>query len=220
MDFIETNEYYGSWYAGVAQDVAHHLDEVHAAFPGKPIVISEYGYCACAPDRPEGDAQRIEIMRSHDAVFRSRDFVSGVIFFCYNDYRTQVGDRGLGSLQQRVHGVVDVYGSRKPSYELLRRESSPIESVTVERVGNKLQLLVRVRRDVPAYRLTGYKVRAVLFGAGNIPVELREVNLPDSAPGSETVVELGFTTFEAPLHIEINVLRPTSFSAFFIDWKP
>ena len=23
------------------------LDEIHAAFPDKPIVISEYGYCAC-----------------------------------------------------------------------------------------------------------------------------------------------------------------------------
>ena len=119
-----------------------------------------------------------------------------------------------------MHGVVDVYGSRKPSYELLRRESSPIESVTVERRENKLQVLVRVRRDFPSYRLTGYKVRAVLFGEGNIPVETHEVNLPDSAPGSETVVELAFSKFEAPLHAEINVLRRTSFSAFFIDWKP
>jgi beta-galactosidase len=220
MDFIETNEYYGSWYAGGAEDVARHLDEIHAAFPGKPIVISEYGYCACAPDRPEGDEQRTKILRSHDAVFRSRDFVGGAIFFCYNDYRTQVGDRGLGSLQQRVHGVVDVYGSRKPSYNLLRRECSPIESVTAERRGNKLQALVKVRRDFPAYHLTGYKVHAVLFGAGNIPVELREVNLPDSAPGSETVVELAFSKFEAPVHVEINILRPTSFSSFLIDWKP
>src|SRR5664279_1724148 len=31
------------------------------------------------------------------------------LFFCYNDYRTHVGDRGMGALQQRVHGVVDVY---------------------------------------------------------------------------------------------------------------
>ena len=33
MDFIETNEYYGSWYPGTAEDVAGHLDEIHAAFP-------------------------------------------------------------------------------------------------------------------------------------------------------------------------------------------
>src|SRR3989442_251055 len=29
MDFIETNEYYGSWYPGTAEDVARHLDEIH-----------------------------------------------------------------------------------------------------------------------------------------------------------------------------------------------
>src|SRR5260370_401965 len=28
-----------------------------------------------------------------------------------DDYRTDVGDRGVGLLQQRVHGVVDVYGA-------------------------------------------------------------------------------------------------------------
>ena len=81
MDFIETNEYYGSWAPGTSDDVARHLDEIHAAFPGKPIVISEYGYCACTPDRPEGDQQRMEIMRSHDVAIRSKEFVSGARHF-------------------------------------------------------------------------------------------------------------------------------------------
>jgi beta-galactosidase len=123
--------------------VARHLNELHAAFPGKPIVVSEYGYCACTPDRPEGDEQRMEILRSHDEVIRSKDFVGGAIFFCYNDYRTHVGDRGAGALRQRIHGVVDLYDTRKPSYDLLRRESSPIESLTVQRQANKFQVLIK-----------------------------------------------------------------------------
>ena len=146
MDFVEANEYYGTWAPGTAADAARYLDEIHAAFPGKPVVISEYGYCACTPDRPEGDDQRIEILRSHDAAFRSKDFVAGAIFFCYNDYRTHMGDRGVGVLQQRVHGVVDVYGARKASYEVLRSESSPIASLTVEHDGNKFHILIRARR--------------------------------------------------------------------------
>ena len=64
------NEYYESWYKGTPADLAHNLDEIHRAFPAKPIVISEYGYCACTPDRPEGDARRIEVLRAHNAVFR------------------------------------------------------------------------------------------------------------------------------------------------------
>ena len=220
MDFIEANEYYGTWAPGTAADAARYLEEIHAAFPGKPVVVSEYGYCACTPERPEGDEQRMEILRSHDAVIRSKDFVAGAIFFCYNDYRTHVGDRGVGSLQQRVHGVVDAYGSRKPSYELLRRESSPIESLTVEHQRNRFQVMIRVRSDLPMYTLRGHKLRGLFFGQGNIPVERQEVDLPDAAPSSETKLELVFTQSETPTHVQFDVLRPTSFSAHCLDWKP
>jgi len=170
----------------------------------------------------------MEILRSHTAAFRSKDFIGGAIFFCYNDYRTQMGDRGVGPLQQRVHGVVDLYGAQKPSYELLRRESSPIESLAVQHQRNKfqvlIQLLIKVRHDLPAYTLRGYKLRGLFFGEGNIPVERQEVDVPDAAPGSETKLELLFTQPAAPLHIQIDVLRPTSFSAYSwdskLDWKP
>jgi beta-galactosidase len=224
MDFIEANEYFGTWVPGAAADAAHYLDKIHAAFPGKPIVVSEYGYCACAPDRPEGDEKRMEILRSHTAAIRSKDFVAGAIFFCYNDYRTQMGDRGVGPLQQRVHGVVDLYGAQKLSYELLRRESSPIESLTVHHQVNKfqvlIQVLIKVRRDLPAYTLIGYKLRGLFFGAGNIPVERQEVNIPDDPPGGETKLQLVFTQPDPPVRVQIDVLRPTSFSAYALNWKP
>src|SRR5216684_3528491 len=63
MDFIETNEYFGTWFPGTPEALAKHLDDLHAAFPGKPVVISEYGYCACTKDRPEGDGHRMEDLR-------------------------------------------------------------------------------------------------------------------------------------------------------------
>jgi beta-galactosidase len=219
MDFIEVNEYFGSWYPGTPEALSKHLDELHSVFPGKPIVISEYGYCACTEDRPEGDEHRIEILKSHDAVIRSKDFIGGAIFFCYNDYRTHVGDRGVGALQQRVHGVVDIYGARKPSYELLRHESSPIESLTVANKLNAFRVLVRARRDMPMYTLRNYKLRGVFYGQGNIPVAQREVELPDVAAGDEAKLELTFTQSETPEHVEFEVLRPTHFSAYSLDWK-
>lgn len=64
MDFIECNEYFGSWQKGNADDLARSMDLIHAAFPNKPIVISEYGYCACTSDRPEGDERRREALRT------------------------------------------------------------------------------------------------------------------------------------------------------------
>jgi len=220
MDFIETNEYFGSWSPGSPEAVAKHLDDLYAAFPRKPVVISEYGYCACTRDRPEVDEKRIEILRSHDAVFRSKDFVAGAIFFCYNDYRTHVGYSGVGALKQNVHGVVDLCGAQKASYEVLRRELSPVESLTVENRLNAFQLRLRTRHDLPMYSLRGYKLRGTFYGEGDIPVEQREVELPEIAAGNETTVDLTFNQFGVPLHVKFDILRPIGFSAYSQNWKP
>ena len=219
MDFIEVNEYFGTWAPGTADDAARHLDQLHAAFPGKAIVISEYGYCACTADRPEGDEPRIEILRTHNAAFRSKDFVGGAIFFCYNDYRTHVGDRGAGVLQQRVHGVVDVYGQRKKSYEILRTELSPIESLTIEHLGNRFRLRLKTRENLPAYSLRGYKLRGVFYGQGHIPVEMQEVAVPELAPGKDLILDLIFEQSEAPVKVQFDITRPSGFSTYSSDWS-
>jgi len=220
MDFIEANEYFGTWAPGSAADAARYLDEIHTAFPAKPIVISEYGYCACTPDRPEGDEHRMEILRTHDLAIRSREYTAGAIFFCYNDYRTHVGDRGTGVLKQRVHGVVDVYGAKKQSYELLRRESSPIESLSLENHLNALQVILRTRGDVPMYTLRGYKLCSTFYGQGDIPVELQEVEISDLPPASSTRLEVKFIQSEIPTRIRLDVMRPTGFSAYSLEWEP
>src|SRR5512143_1590896 len=103
------------------------LEAIHRAFPEKPVVISEYGYCACTADRREDDARRARILETHDAVFRDYRWVAGTIFFDYNDYPTHIGDMALGALKQRVHGVVDLFWARKPSCDVLRRYFSAVE---------------------------------------------------------------------------------------------
>jgi len=218
MDFIECNEYFGSWYPGDAAMVGRSLDEIHAAFPDKPIVISEYGYCACTAERPEGDERRREILRSHDAVFRQRDYIAGLIFFCYNDYRTHIGDRGTGVLRQRVHGVMDVWGNCKPSYDLLREESSPIAELRIEGRPTAFKITVRTRPHVPAYTLRGYRLRGAYFGYGQIPIEQQEAALPELKPGSEAALEIHFADAQ-PEKIQFDVLRPTGFSAYTRIWK-
>ena len=218
MDFVECNEYVGSWHPGDPQTLAKILDQIRAEIPGKPIVISEYGYCACTADRPEGDQRRGEILRAHDEVFRARPYIAGLIFFCYNDYRTHIGDRGLGVAKQRVHGVVDVYGNRKPSYDLLRLESSPVESVTVSGKPKELQVSIRTRRTVPAHRVRGYVLRAVYFGQGDIPIERKSAPVPDLEPGQEATVALAFAG-ATPEYIRFDILRPTGFSAYSLEWK-
>jgi beta-galactosidase len=219
MDYVMFNEYVGSWQQGNEQDLARYVDEIHRAFPAKPLVISEYGYCACTPDRPEGDGRRISVLLGHDKVFRERDYVGGLIFFCYNDYRTHVGDRGTGALKQRVHGVVDVYGERKPSYEELRREASPLEMLAADGKPGELQIRLKTRGTVPAYTLRGYVLRALIYGYGNVPVERVEVPLPDLAPGTELARAVKFAE-SRPAQVRIDVLRPQGSSAATAVWRP
>jgi beta-galactosidase len=219
MDFIEWNEYYESWYSGTPDDLRRNLEEIHQAFPHKPIVISEYGYCACTPERPEGDDRRIEILRDHTHVCRETEYVGGLIFFCYNDYRTHIGDKGLGMMKQRIHGVVDLLGERKPSHAVLRDESSPIESLQCSGNPNSFTLTLRTRDSVPAYKLTGYKLRGILYGFANIPLERREALLPVLTPGQLVSIPLQFQE-KGATKVEFAAVRPTGFSAIASTWRP
>ena len=219
MDYVMMNEYVGTWQRGHVEDLSRYLVEVHRAFPEKPLVISEYGYCACTPDRPEGDAERIAVLREHDKVFRQRDYIGGLIFFCYNDYRTHIGDRGTGALRQRVHGVVDVYGRRKPSYDVLRRESSPIETLEVSGQAGELKVHLVVRSAVPTYTLRAYKLRTLVYGQGDIPVERVETALADLTPGEQASFVVAFSE-ASPVRVELDVLRPTGSSVHSLVWRP
>jgi beta-galactosidase len=183
-------------------------------------VISEYGWCACTADRPEGDSRRIQILKDHTRVCRDATYVGGLIFFCYNDYRTHIGDKGTGVMKQRIHGVVDLLGARKPSYSVLRDESSPIESLTVSGNPSSLTATVRTRTSVPAYTLNGYKLRGILFGFAGIPLECREAPLPVMSPGQQAFISLQFKENEGTTRVEFDVMRPTGFSALTNVWMP
>ena len=69
---------------------AGYIDRIRKAFPGKPIVISEYGWCECKPETSVGDTARVGIVNSHTEVLREFPEVAGAIYFDYNDYRTLV----------------------------------------------------------------------------------------------------------------------------------
>ena len=215
MDYIMFNQYFGSWQKGWTPELARTLDALHEAFPSKPIVISEYGYCACTQDRPENDRVRIDVLTSQDRVFRDRPWIAGLIFFCYNDYRTHVGDKGVGPLQQRVHGVVDLYGNRKPSFARLREESSPIELLTIDSDG---VVLIRTRATVPAYTLDEYRLRAVGFGNGTIPLESKEIALPRLSPGASHKAKVTFSS-AGLTSIRVDILRPDGTSAGTLKYE-
>ena len=182
------------------------------------MVISEYGYCECKPDRVGGDEHRIEIMRSQTQACREFDFVAGTIFFDYNDYRTHIGDKGVGPLKQRVHGVVDLYGNRKPSFEALRQEASPVESLLLATGQGSLTATVTTRQTLPAYTLEGYTLRWLVFGFDDLPMESGSAVLPKLSPGRQFAHRFEFQE-KQPKRVRVNVARPTGFSAATAWWR-
>jgi beta-glucuronidase len=219
FDFISTNEYYGSWAPGGPPDVRAHLDRICKAFPDKPIVVSEYGWCECQPKMAPGDEHRIEIITSHTDVIREFPQVAGAIYFDYNDYRTLVGDKGEGAFRQRVHGVVDLYANRKPSFQALRAQASPVESVTLKRLtATDFRLEGVTRKTMPAYALRGYRVRWVAYGYDDLPMEGKFDDLPTIQPGGAIVSSASLS--EAGLRrVVAEILRPTGFSVAAAEWN-
>ncbi len=122
-------------------------------------------------------------------------------------------------MKQRVHGVVDVYGSRKPSWETLRTEASPIEQMTLEGTPAELRVALKTRSAVPSYTLRGYEIRAVAYGAGDIPVERIGAALETAAPGDSRTQRLVFTQ-PGITRIRVDLMRPTGFTAFTTTWTP
>ena len=154
------------------------------------------------------------------SVCREAKFVGGLIFFCYNDYRTHIGDKGVGVMKQRIHGVVDLLGAQKPSYQALREESSPVESLDCAGNPSSFTLTLRTRDSVPAYTLNNYKLRGTLYGFGNIPLERREAALPVLKPGQTVSIPLQFKEKDGATRVEFDVMQPTGFSAITSTWTP
>jgi len=124
-DFLMMNEYFGSWH-GPASELAPALDRVNALFPGKMVIISEFGYAGIFSRSPqEADRARIRILQEQLPVLAARDWIGGAILWCYQDYRSH---RNLwpGAAEGYVeHGVVDEARQRKPSYDVWRALTAP-----------------------------------------------------------------------------------------------
>ena len=142
--------------------------------------------------------------------------VAGAIYFDYNDYRTIVGDHGRGALRQRVHGVVDVYSTRKPSFDALRVQASPVESLLLSRTADQYNLEIATRQSLPAYTLRGYVARWLFYGYDDLPMEGKIDRLPALAPGSKVMLKAN-SQMAGLKRVSVEILRPTGFPAARVE---
>jgi len=228
-DFVEMNEYFGSW-GGPKNGLAAALDRVHAAFPDKPVIVSEYGlephwyefggsanaldyshdseYYYVSESVPDtsalADSERRRLIADQLAVFRPRSWIVAAVFWTYEDYRTDSG---------YVMGVVDKNRKPRRSWALLRREDAPVvlNAVTAGPSGARIEL--RARTDLPSYTLRGYTLRWALRSQAGTTLAQGSTRLPDLPPGTRWTGHLRWRRSAGRAALTLNVVRPTGFSA-------
>ena len=241
-DFVMMNQYFGTW-VGPKSGLDQALDGIHAAWPNKVVVISEFGfephwnvhwgppsstldpgeYYFIPEDLPadseEADAQRRLVIREQMEVFRSKPFIAGAIFWTYQDYRTP---------SDFVTGVVDAERHRRPSWYLLREEFSPvlIEGVTLapQSEGQRsagVTLRSRGPEDMPSYTLRGYSLHWAVTSPGGEDVFAEgELALPTLEPGTEWTGSIQWTEPDAESVLTVSIMRPTGFAVIERTYSP
>ena len=189
------NEYYSTWYNQTIDSIPSALDRIHKDYPGRALVISEFG--VCEPVFKGGDARRKKEMKEQFRIYGEKPYVAGAIYFCLNDYRTQMGEDFTYSYAQRVHGVADINLNPKPSYNELRSILSPLEIISIKKQDGKVKLSIRSKRGIPSYPVINY----------TISTDKKRVPLGDMKPGDVKLIEIDYKLNSDTLKIT----RPTGF---------
>lgn len=227
LDLPTWNEYTGTWNGPDRTALPGRLDTLNTVlakstdkYPaGRPLFITEAGLCE--PAYAGGDATRIDDMLYHIKQWQSFDYVCGYIYFCLQDYRTQMGEEGLGKYRLRRHGVTQCDLTPKASYHVLRQLMSPIDITEVAPANAKknegslagqfevdaqnrdTQICLQVKNTIPSYILRGYQLKYV-DGNGHP----QTIALPDMQPGEKYPMVL--KNINAKYAFE--VVRPNGFS--------
>ena len=194
LDLPTWNEYIGTWHARHRDQTAGFFREVENVLDGRPLLITEHGLCE--PVFSGGDARRVDEMLFHISEWQSHPYVCGYIYFCLQDYRTQMGEEGWGRDRIRRHGVCDKRLQPKASFHILGQIMSPVEVTKVKPAGSQentgtlanlydvvavnhdAEVTLRVKDNIPSYVLRGYSI--TYTDADGLS---RSLALPDLQPG-------------------------------------
>ena len=191
LDLPTWNEYTGTWSGRNLEDLHPRLAQLDTVLKDRPLFITEGGLCE--PVFTGGDARRIDDMLYHIKEWQRWPYICGYIYFCLGDYRTQMGEEGLGKWRIRRHGVCHTDLTPKASYHVLRQLMSPIEIIEVkparagssagqnnpDETGHDVNIALKVKNTIPSYTLRGYQIRYE-----DPSGRQHTIALPDMLPGN------------------------------------
>lgn len=195
-DVLMINEYIGTWHGNLNE--IEELKKIVKTNPNRPIVISEFGLCE--PTHTGGDRRRCKLFTQKMDIYAQFPEISGIINFCLNDYRTQMGEEGIHQFRRRVHGSTDIFGEPKPSYYIVQDYCSPIQVTNLHFDNSEISLCLTAKDTLPSYLVDQYQI---IFLNNNKVVEKRTI--PTLKPGEGCNIQIA-----VPVD-QIQIVRPNGF---------
>jgi beta-glucuronidase len=227
-DFVMMNQYFGSWH-GPAAGLVPALERVRREYPGKMVLISEFGFAGLfAPDKPSADRIRERIIREQMDAFGNFDFVGGAIFWCYQDYRSHRNLRPGRRSGYVEMGVVDENRQRYPSFYVWQERNAPARLAldwlpgAGRPSGFRARIAPRGENEIPHYTLRGYRAEFAVRDHSGKVIASGERALPDIGPAHQ--FEVAFAEASSrEVTLELRLVRPTGFVAAREElrwWEP
>ena len=210
VDFLCLNSYYRG------ERTADALRRLHSYWPGKPILVTEFGMRA---DYVLSEADRIDYLREVIGALRPLDYLIGMSVWSWNDYRSLFP--GTNRDGYRRWGLVTPDRKTRPAYRALRHEFSPvlIDDVRIDRRPVGLQaafqvhVKLRARAEFPARTIRDHLARLSVLDHDDQIIERAEQVIPSLSPGAGTNLRFHIDAFRLTRGkaLRVEIVQPTGF---------
>ncbi|NIJ45932.1 beta-galactosidase [Wenyingzhuangia heitensis] len=206
VDIIMHNMY--RW-QGQPQEILNTLRE---KWPNKPVFISEYGFDPYPTASLDGDKPIVSEWNQH---YRGKnEFVIGTSMWTFNDYRSSYG--GTSAEENRVWGVINVWGQKRRLFDRFQKENSPIKilnlgEIDLSKKSTSIEITTKETSNYPSYTLKDYKlVYTFSSEKGDVLLE-KEVALPTLHPGASWSGKIDWETLNNPYLLKVKIVNPLGY---------
>ncbi len=206
VDLIMHNMY--RW-QGKPQEILNTLRE---KWPNKPIFISEYGFDPYPTASLDGDKPIVSEWNNH---YRGKnEFVIGTSMWTFNDYRSGYG--GTSAEENRVWGVINVWGQKRRLFERFQKENSPVEvlalgEVDLAKKSTTIKVKTKDLSNYPSYTLTNYKLAYTFYSESGEVLFQKNVGLPTLKPGASWEGTIDWDEFKNPYLLKVSLINPLGY---------
>ncbi len=188
------------------------LNTLREKWPNKPVFISEYGFDPYPTASLDGDKP---IVSEWNQNFRGKnEFVVGTSMWTFNDYRS--GYAGTSAEENRVWGVVNVWGQERRLFDRFQNENSPIKTfdvapVDLSKKSTEIKISTKEISDYPSYTLKNYKLVYTFSSESGETLFKDELDLPTLTPGASWDGKIEWNSIENPYSLVVKVINPLGY---------